>query len=342
MARTPLRFALLALLLLGAFVLDLMVGAMSISAEQVARVLLGLGGEDTSSYIILNLRLPKALTALTAGAGMALAGLQMQSLFNNPLADTSILGINSGAGVGVALYTMLSALMPALGLPSAGGSSWGMITAACLGAGAILLLIAVVASRVQSMVSVLLVGVMLGFLASAVISVLQFFSSEEMLKTYLLWSFGSISGTTWGQLQLMLPLVGFALCLSLLLPKAMNALSLGESYARSVGVDVRSVRFALIALTSVLSGGITAFTGPIAFLGLAVPHFVRLLFGTSDHRTLIPATILSGALLLLLCDIFTQLIGGGLSLPINALTSLIGAPVVIYIILRRQGAPRTL
>lgn len=333
---TPALIVGLIVLVFVAFVLDIMWGTLSLSAEEVFRALWQGNAEETSTYIVRNFRLPKALTALVAGAGIATAGLQMQSLFRNPLADTSILGINSGAGVGVALYTMAHSLLPSVGIASVGVSTWGIILSACLGALVVLLVIGAISSRVESVVSVLIVGVMIGFLASSFISILQFFSNEETLKTYLLWSFGSVSGTTWRQLQLMLPIVVVALVLSLLMPKPMNALALGESYARSVGIDIRRSRLMLIGITSLLTGCITAFTGPIAFLGLAVPHFVRLVFGTSDHRLLIPLTMLSGALLLLVCDLLSQIAGGGLALPINALTSLIGAPVVILIVLRGQ------
>ena len=186
------------------------------------------------------------------------------------------------------------------------------------------------------MVSVLIIGVMVGFLASSVISILQFFSHEETLKTYLIWSFGSVSTTTWRQLGFMLPVVAFALLASLLMPKQLNALNLGESYARSLGVNILWVRYMLIGITSILAGGITAFTGPIAFLGMAVPHFVRLLFRSSDHRLLLPATMLVGSLVLLVCDLLTQAPGYQFVLPINALTSLLGAPVVILVVLGRK------
>ena len=330
--RPALLLILLSLGIILTFILDIMWGSVSIPAREVIDTLLGDGGEHTSSYFILHFRLPKALTSLVAGAGIAIAGLQMQTLFRNPLADTSILGINSGAGVGVAIYTMAYTLIP--GLASTGMvNSWGIILSACIGAMAVLLLISAVASRLQDIISVLIVGVMVGFLASSVISILQYFSSEETLKTYLLWSFGSVSTTTWRQLSLMLPIVGVGLFLSLLMPKQMNALNLGENYARSVGTNIRLVRRSLILVTSLITGCITAFTGPIAFLGMAVPHFVRLLFRTADHRILIPATMLSGSLLLLVCDILTQAPGHQFVLPINAITSLLGAPVVILVVL---------
>ena len=330
--RPQLLFLLLVLGIVVAFFLDIMWGATSLSVGEVWDALWTGDDSATGTYVVRHFRLPKALTALFAGAGVAVAGLQMQSLFRNPLADTSILGINSGAGVGVAIYTMAYTLIP--GLASTGMvNSWGIILSACIGAMAVLLLISAVASRLQDIISVLIVGVMVGFLASSVISILQYFSSEETLKTYLLWSFGSVSTTTWRQLSLLLPIVGVGLFLSLLMPKQMNALNLGENYARSVGTNIRLVRRSLILITSLITGCITAFTGPIAFLGMAVPHFVRLLFRTADHRILIPATMLSGSLLLLVCDILTQAPGHQFVLPINAITSLLGAPVVILVVL---------
>lgn len=333
MSRYILVWALLLLLLLLGITLDLGIGAARLSWSEVWLALWG-QGSDMANYVVLNYRLPKILTALVAGASVATAGLQMQCLFRNPLADTSILGINSGAGLGVAIYTMAYSLFPSIALLNSGVATWGIILSACIGSVAVLLLISTLAVRLQNLISVLIVGVMIGFLASSFISILQYLSNEETLKTYLLWSFGSVSSTTWQQLQVLLPLIGLGLGASLLMPKAMNALGLGESYARSVGIHVGLARFALIGTTSLLAGSITAFTGPIAFLGLAVPHFVRLLLRTSDHRYLIPTTMLAGALLLVFCDLLSQIPGGGATLPINALTSLIGAPVVIYIVLR--------
>lgn len=338
--RLTLLFAGLTLLLLLLFLLEILLGSVSISLHQIGLILWG-EGDPTASYIVLNYRLPKALTALLAGASVAVSGLQMQSLFRNPLADTSVLGINSGAGVGVALYTMAGALLP-LGLaPTGVYSVWGTILCSILGSGLTLLLITSIASRLRDLLGILIVGVMIGFLASSVISILQFFSQEESLKLFLLWSFGSLSSTTWAQLSVMLPVLLIGLLLALLLPKPMNALLLGESYARSLGVDVRRARLGLILVTCLLTGATTAFTGPIAFLGLAVPHFVRQLFRTADHRVLIPATMLLGAILLLLCDLLSQVLSGGIPLPINALTSLIGAPVVLMAVLGRRSRLQT-
>lgn len=331
MKRRQLIFTLLGLALILAFVLDLVCGAVAIPYEEFWQVLTSPEADSPYRYIIYGYRLPKALTALLAGSGMAVAGLQMQNLFRNPLADTSILGINSGAGLGVAIYTMAYSLLPpawGVGLIS----SWGIVLSACLGAMLVLLLITCLARRMQDLVAVLIIGVMMGFLASSLIAILQFFSREESLRSYLLWSFGSVSATSWGQLMLMLPIVGLGLGCSLLMPKGMNALSLGASYAQSVGIHVGRLRASLIVLTGLITGCITAFAGPIAFVGLAVPHFVRLLLDTSDHRQLIPACILAGALLLLLCDMISQMPGQHFVLPINAITSLIGAPTLIFIL----------
>ena len=316
-------------------------GSVSLPAREVIETLLGQSTDTTNSYIVLSFRLPKSLTAVIAGAGVSIAGLLMQTLFRNPLADTSILGINSGAGVGVAIYTMAATLAPGLFQTAGVASTWGIIGAACLGAMGVLLAISVVSSRLQDLVSVLLVGVMFGFLARSIISILQSFSDQETLKTYLLWSFGSVSGTTWRQLSVMLPILLTALLCTLFLPKSLNALALGEHYAHSVGANIRLIRRLLIALTSIIAGCITAFTGPIAFLGMAVPHFVRLIFRTADHQILVPATLLTGSFLLLLCDLLTQLPGAQMVLPINAITSLLGAPVVLLVLLGGKRKPST-
>ena len=337
MKRSSFMFGTLLLLTAVTFVADLIWGSLDISPADVLQALTnGSEMQTTNDYVIRNFRLPKALTALFAGAGISIAGLQMQSLFRNPLADTSILGINSGAGLGVALYIMSFTIIPGLSLYSGTADTWGVATAACIGSMLVLLLISAVAAWLRDMVSVLIVGVMVGFLASSFISILQFFSDNEMLKGYLIWSFGSVAGTTWRQLSLMIPIVSGGLFLSMLMPKYMNALNIGENYARSVGIHVERERIILIGITSIITGTITAFTGPIAFLGIAVPHFSRILFKCSDYRILLPGTMLCGALLMLVCDMITQVPGKGFVLPINAITSMIGAPVVIMTIARNR------
>ena len=337
MKRSSFMFGTLLLLTAVTFVADLIWGSLDISPADVLQALTnGSEMQTTNDYVIRNFRLPKALTALFAGAGISIAGLQMQSLFRNPLADTSILGINSGAGLGVALYIMSFTIIPGLSLYSGTADTWGVATAACIGSMLVLLLISAVAAWLRDMVSVLIVGVMVGFLASSFISILQFFSDNEMLKGYLIWSFGSVAGTTWRQLSLMIPIVSGGLFLSMLMPKYMNALNIGENYARSVGIHVERERIILIGITSIITGTITAFTGPIAFLGIAVPHFSRILFKSSDYRILLPGTMLCGALLMLVCDMITQVPGKGFVLPINAITSMIGSPVVIMTIARNR------
>lgn len=334
--RQRLIFGLVLLALLGLFVLDLVWGTIQVSLAEVCSALISGREDDTMVYLIRNFRLPKALTAVLSGAGIATCGLMMQNLFRNPLADTSILGIGSGAGVGVAFYTMAFAIFPALGAGAGAWDTWGLVISAFLGSLAVLLIITLVASWLQDIISVLIVGVMIGFIASSLISILQFLSDEETLKGYLLWSFASVSGTTWRQLYVLAPAVLLGLSLVLMMPKYMNAITLGENYTRSMGINPARVRLAMILTTSLISGAITAFAGPIAFLGIAVPHFTRVAFGTSDHRTLIPATMLIGAVLMLGCDLLTQVPGKMIVLPINAITSLIGAPVVIFVIARNS------
>ncbi|MDO4706925.1 MAG: iron ABC transporter permease [Porphyromonadaceae bacterium] len=318
------------------FFLDLVWGTIEVSVSEVLLALVGGSEEETSVYLIRNFRLPKALAAVLSGAGVSACGLMMQNLFRNPLADTSILGIGSGAGVGVACYTMAFTALPFLGNSSGVADTWGLVLSAFLGSLAVLLIITLVASWLQDIISVLIIGVMIGFIASSFISILQYLSDEEALKGYLLWSFASVSGITWRQLYVLAPSVLLGLAFVYMMPKYMNAMNLGESYTRSIGIDPSRVRLMVIFTTSLISGAITAFAGPIAFLGIAVPHFSRMAFGTSDHRVLIPATILLGAMLMLACDILTQVPGKMLVLPINALTSLIGAPVVIFVITRNR------
>lgn len=334
--RITVAFISISVLLIFLFFTDLVLGTTYIPLREVMRALLGDSDSETFMYIIQSFRLPKALTALITGAGVSIAGLQMQNLFRNPLADTSILGISSGAGLAVAFYMMAFSIFPTL-LPSGGmNNSWGIIISAFIGALAVLLIISLVATWIKDIISILIIGVMIGFIASSVISILQYYTDNETLKSYIIWSFGSLSGTTWNQLKLLVPTVSLGLLLSLLTPKYMNALYLGENYARSVGIHVGRARISIILITSLITGSITAFTGPIAFLGIAVPHFTRMVFRVSDNRILIPATILSGAVLMLICDIITQLPSGGRVLPINAITSMIGAPVVIFVITRNR------
>jgi len=334
--RTSILFIAIVILTILFFILDLALGSVSIPLDGVVSALLGKPEKASWQYIILNFRMPKAIAAILTGAGISVAGLQMQTLFRNPLADTSILGIGHGASLGVAIFVLASALFPGILPVDAQYNNWGIILAAVTGAFLVLFCISTVSVWLNDMVSLLIVGVMFGFVTGSLVSILQYFSAPELIKSYLIWTFGSLSGVTWSQLKVMAPIVCCGLALSFLFPKSMNAILLSEQYARSVGVRVSFVRNGLILITAILAGTLTAFTGPIAFIGIAVPHFVRLLFRTADHLILIPASILCGALLMLFCDMVSQLPGGDTILPINSVTCIIGAPVVVFIVIQNR------
>lgn len=329
------RLLLLIIALVLLFLLDLSLGAVSIPFGDIIIILTGGdAGNAVWEQIIWEFRLPKALTALAAGSGLAVSGLQMQTLFRNPLAGPFVLGISAGASLGVALLLMAGSLgwllVPAW-LP------WLTAGAAALGAAGVLLLIFLAALRLQDSMALLILGLMVGSLAGAVVSVLQFYSGAEKVQAYLVWTFGSLGGVTWPELQVLVPVVVLGLVLGQGLAKPLNALLLGERYAGSVGVSMGTVRPLILLSTSLLAGSITAFCGPIAFVGLAVPHLSRLLFHISDHRLLMPVVMLGGAILLLVCDILSSLLAGGGALPLNAITTLFGAPVVLWLILRQRA-----
>ena len=330
---------LLLLLLLVLFLADLSLGSVSIPPAEILKIISGGSGEKLAwEHIIWQFRLPKALTALTAGSALACSGLQMQTLFRNPLAGPFVLGISSGASLGVALLLMTGSAFGAL---VAINSQALIVLAATAGSALVLLLVVAVSTRIQDSMTLLIIGLMFGSLAGAVVSILQFFSQAEQVQSYLIWTFGSLAGTSWNELAVLLPVCGLGLLLGLLLAKPLNALLLGDRYAESMGVPLKKVRIWIIISTSLLAGGVTAFCGPIAFVGLAVPHLTRLLIPTADHRRLLPAVILGGAILLLLCDILSQLPGTEKVLPINAVTSLLGAPVVIWLIVRRRNISKS-
>ncbi|WP_158800092.1 iron ABC transporter permease [Pedobacter sp. L105] len=330
-----LKVSLLLFLLLAAFLLDVALGSVHIPVKEVVRVLFTPHSDNaTWTYIIEKIRLPKALTAIIVGCGLSVSGLQMQTLFRNPLADPSVLGITAGASLGVALV-MLSAgsittiyTIQALGI----SGSWLIILAASLGAALVMVLIVSLSSSLKDNVVVLIVGVMIGNITLSVISIWQYFSAPELIKDYLIWTFGSLGGVTGNQLLILAVVVLAGLLLSFLSSKLLDALLLGDNYARSMGLTVKRARLLIIGSTSILAGGITAFCGPIGFIGIAVPHLARAIFQTSSHRILIPACCLIGTLLMLCCDIIAQLPGSQTVLPINVITALIGSPVVIWII----------
>jgi iron complex transport system permease protein len=338
----PLALALMLVVLLGAFVLSLAFGSVRIPLDQVLTIILG--GEPAKSTwatIIYSFRLPKALTASLAGAALGVSGLQMQTLFRNPLADPFVLGVSSGASLGVAIVVLTvgaanTALLAVAGLLS----NLSLVVAACLGAGVVLLLVLALARYVQSSVTLLILGLMIGYLTSAIVSLLLYFSIAERIQAYIAWSFGSFGGVTWSQLWVLAPTVLLGLGLAFILTKSLNALLLGEAYAQSMGLNIRRARIGIVTGSAVLAGAVTAFCGPIAFLGIAVPHLCRSLLRSADHRVLVPATAMVGATSALFADLASQAPGTDTVLPLNAITALIGAPVVVWIILRRGGIGR--
>ncbi len=267
---------------------------------------------------------------MITGAALSVAGLMMQTLFRNALAEPYILGVSSGASLGVALVTMASGFLPAFLM----NSGWATIIAAIIGGAFVLLLVLGVSFRIQSAVSLLIVGIMFGTIAGAVVNVLQNFSDPDAVKLFVMWTFGSLSAVTWTYMQVLYPVIIVGLVIAMLLHKRLDVLLLGDNYARGLGISVIQTRFLIILATGLLAGGITAFTGPIAFVGVAIPHIARGLFKTSVHRILIPATILCGAVLLLACDIISQL--PTYTLPINTISSLFGAPIILWIILKKK------
>lgn len=323
--------------ILSLFILDLSLGSVKISVEELFNILLGDPSKKSWEYILFNFRLPKAITAILTGAGISVAGLQMQTLFKNPLAGPSVLGISHGASLGVAVFVLSSTAF--LGLSTNFQEtlgSWGLVLFAISGSFLVLLCVLFASARISDSVTVLIVGLMFGFITGAVVSILQYFSNPELIQNFLVWTFGSLSGVAWSQLRVMGPIISVALIFSLLYSKQMNALLLGENYATGVGVNVSRTRVKLIMITSVMAGTITAFTGPIAFIGVAVPHLARLLFRTSNHKLLIPGTIMCGVTIMLICDIVSQLPGSQITLPLNSITALFGAPIILSIIIKNK------
>ena len=340
--RLRVRWGVLAVLLalvIAAFVLMLALGSVPVPLEDIARVLTG-GEASRASWnnIILKFRLPKALTAALAGAALGVSGLLMQTFFRNPLADPYVLGISSGASLGVALVVLSSGTVGMTLLAGIGFLGDLSITlAAMLGAGLTMAMVLLLAQRVRSVMTLLIVGLMFGYLTSGVLSMLLYFHLPERIQAFISWTFGSFGGVTWNEMRLLAPAVIIGLVLALRLAKPLNALLLGEAYARSMGLNVQSTRLWIIVVTAILAGVVTAFCGPIGFMGIAVPHLCRSILGTSDHRALLPASLLMGALVALVAALIAQVPGSNLSLPLNAITALLGAPVVIWVILRRRN-----
>jgi len=327
-------FSGLLILVLIFLILDIFFGSVSIKASEVIKVFFS-GTHSSFETIILKFRIPKAITALTVGVALSLSGLQMQTVFRNPMAGPYVLGISSGASLGVAFVILgFSRNISPDSLNGLG--NWILVAASWVGAGAVMLLIMVISSKVKDIMTILILGIMLSSGISAIVTIMQYFSNETMLKAYVIWTMGSLGNLTASQLNVLLVSVSAGVILSLFSSKILNALLLGENYAGSIGLNVRFSRVVIFVCTSILAGSVTAFCGPIGFIGIAVPHIARILFKTSDHKVLIPGTILTGGAVMLLCDIISQLPGSESVLPVNAVTSLIGIPVVIWVILRNR------
>lgn len=330
------RFGLLWVVLFFCIVLSISLGSVSISFLDTLKVIFGLEIHNESlTYIIWNYRIPKALTAIMAGSGLALSGLLMQTLFRNPLAGPFVLGISSGASLGVALLIMgLSLFSGIISISIINDISLAIV--ASIGSFLVLFLVIGVATKIKDTMALLIIGLMIGSITAAVVSVLSYFSNAEKLQQYVFWTYGSLGDLSGVQLAIL----GIAICIgigiSIFSIKSLNGYLLGENYAQSLGINLKKSRFLIIIATGILAGSITAFTGPIAFIGLAVPHLTRQIFNTTDHKVLVPAVLLYGSIILLICDVIAQLPGQASVLPINAITSIIGAPVVIWLLLRKR------
>lgn len=314
-------FILLTALTALLFCIDLSVGSVSIPLREVWAALTGGECPAATAKIIINIRLIKAIVALLAGAALSVSGLQMQTLFRNPLAGPYVLGISSGASLGVALV-MLTGI----------GSSLGVAGAAWIGAGAVLLVIGAIGHRIKDIMVILILGMMFSSGVSAIVQILQYISREDTLKSFVIWTMGSLGDVTGSQLLILIPAVLAGLLLAVVAIKPLNMLLFGEEYAVTMGLDIRRCRTILFVSTTLLAGTVTAFCGPIGFIGLAMPHITRILFGNSDHRVLVPGTVLTGASILIVCDIISKLF----TLPINAITALLGIPIVVWIVLRNK------
>ena len=331
MTRPVLLFTLLTLLTAALFVTDLTVGAVDIPPSEVWAALTGGACDPAVSTIVLKIRLLKALTALLAGAALAASGLEMQTLFRNPLAGPYVLGISSGASLGVALF-LLGA--PLLGM--AGHSfvqSLGIIGAAWIGSALVMAMVMAVCRRIKDIMVILILGMMFSSGVSSVVEILQYLSDEAALKSFVIWTMGSLGDVTGDRLMLMLPIVATGLVLAVAVIKPLNLLLLGENYARTMGLDISRTRTLIFLSTILLAGTVTAFCGPVGFIGLAVPHLARMLFASADHRILMPGSMLAGAALLLICDLLAKT----LTLPINTITVLMGIPVVIFVVIRNRS-----
>ncbi|HEU4789305.1 MAG TPA: iron ABC transporter permease [Flavobacterium sp.] len=335
--RNTLLFSFLFLGLIILFFVNISLGSITIPFKEVYTSLTGgQSSKSTWEYIIINYRLPKAITAVLVGMGLSISGLLMQTLFRNPLAGPYVLGLSSGASLGVAFVILGASVLPSF-LSGILLSPYGIVLASTLGSTSVLLLVLLVSQRLRDTMAILIVGLMFGSFTSAVVGVLTYFSSAEQLQKFTFWSMGNLGNLSWTSILILTICVLLGLFLSLLSIKPLNALLLGENYAKSMGLNFNKARLIIILATSILAGSITAYAGPIAFIGLAVPHIAKLVFQTSNHNVLFWSTLLFGAAIMLVCDVVSQMPGMEITLPINAITSILGAPVVIWLLVRKRN-----
>lgn len=329
-------FIILMTVLLLIFIINISLGSVYIPLKQLFLAFIN-GEVEKESWrsILFSYRLPKAITAIIVGSGLSISGLLMQTLFRNPLAGPFVLGISSGASLGVAILILGASFLGAT-VSGYAFSSWGHAIAASMGAFLVLSAVMLAAIKVRNTMSILIIGLMFGSLTASVISVLAYFSSANQLQQYLFWSFGSLGNLSWNEISALLAVFLIGITFVIFIIKPLNSLLLGENYAKSMGVNVKRTRNLTLISTSLLTGVITAFSGPIAFIGLAVPHLTKLLFSTSNHKILVPAVAISGAIIMLICDSIAQLPTSEYTLPINAITSLFGAPIIIWLLVRKR------
>lgn len=329
-------FVMLGILAVLLFILDIFFGSLLIPFKTILQVLSGTGSVNPEiTSIILDFRLPKAITAVTAGMALSISGLQMQTIFRNPLAGPYVLGISAGASLGVAILVLGFSSVFTLGLFTIHGS-WALVIVAWLGSALVLFLILAVSVRIKDILTILILGMLFGSASAAIVNILQYFSNESLLKSFVIWTMGSLGSVTSAQLNVLVPSVVVGLVLSFFSIKSLDVMLLGEQYAKSMGLMVKNARFLVFISTSILAGSITAFCGPIGFIGIAVPHIGRLLFRTARHKILIPSSLLLGSIVMLLSDIVSQMPGYESTLPINSVTALVGIPVIIWIILKNK------
>lgn len=329
--RSTILFWTLTVMVVSLFAADIAVGSVNITLSDIWATLTGGECDAVTARIIIDIRLMKAIVAILAGAALSVSGLQMQTLFRNPLAGPYVLGVSSGASLGVALFILGAPLLgfatsPLLTTLGTAGAAW-------LGAATILALVAAVSHRIKDIMVILILGMMIGSAVSAIVQILQYMSNEEALKSFIVWTMGSLGDVTTSQLLLVAPAIIAGLVIAVSVIKPMNMLLLGEAYARTMGLNIQRTRTLILLSTTLLAGTVTAFCGPIGFIGLAIPHVARILFRDADHRILLPAAALSGAIALLVCDIFSKL----LTLPVNTITALLGIPIVIWVVIKNKN-----